>query len=259
MRGLLVFLVPFLVYAQGAKSDLDQGRAVFRSNCAFCHGMTGQGGRGPNLVSGQSTHGRTDADLKRIITKGVPGSSMPSFSDIEDKELARLVLFVKALSGGVATKETPSGNAANGRRVYARHACSACHRIGDEGSVYGPELTRIGAGRSLAYLREAIVNPSADVPPEWEGVEVVEKDGTEVRGVRVNEDTFTVQLRDPSQKFRMFDKSEVKEVRHLGATSLMPAYDGMPKEMLEDLVSYLYSLRGQGADAKAIQPRKGVQ
>ena len=83
-----------------------------------------------------------------------------------------------------------------------------------EGSVYGPELTRIGAGRSAEYIRESIVNPSADIPEEYEGVTVVTRDGKRITGVRINEDTFTVQLRDPSQNFRMFQKDEVREVIH---------------------------------------------
>jgi cytochrome c oxidase cbb3-type subunit III len=259
MRGFLLFSVTVVLSAQAPPSELEQGKAVFRSNCAFCHGMAGQGGRGPNLTSGQSTHGRTEPDIRRIVTKGVPGSSMPSFGGMDDKELDRLVAFVLSLSQGVPAQEKPSGNAERGQTAYARQGCAGCHRVGLEGSVYGPDLTRVGAGRPLAYLREAVVRPSADVPPEWEGVEVVLPDGADVRGVRVNEDTFTIQLRDLSQNFRMYDKSEVKSVKHLGNESLMPAYDRLSQETLDDLVAYLYSLRGQADRDAATQERKGIK
>lgn len=260
MRVFLWAVIPLALCAQTSRSELEQGKALFRSNCAFCHGMAGQGGRGPNLTSGQSTHGRTPQDITRIVTKGVPGSSMPSFAGMEPKELGRLVAFVLSLSQGVATQEKPAGNAERGRQVYVRQGCSGCHRIGMEGSVFGPELTRVGAGRSLAHLREAVVNPSADVPPEWEGVEIVTSDGTEVTGARVNEDTFTVQIRDLDQAFRMFDKSELKAVKPMGRKSLMPPYAALPKDQLEDLLAYLYSLRGQAErDAATQQMRKGIQ
>lgn len=260
MRVFLWAVLSAALSAQPPHSELEQGKALFRSNCAFCHGMAGQGGRGPNLASGASTHGRTPADIKRVVTKGVPGSSMPSFHDMEGKELDRLVAFVGTLSRGVATQEKPTGNAERGRQVYVKQGCGGCHRIGMEGSVYGPELTRVGAGRSLAYLREAVANPSADVPPEWEGVEIVTVDGAEVTGVRVNEDTFTVQIRDMEQAFRMYDKSELKEVKHLGPKSLMPAYGALPPAALDDLVAYLYGLRGQAErGASTQQPRKGIQ
>jgi cytochrome c oxidase cbb3-type subunit III len=260
MRVFFWAVTSVALCAQAPRSELEQGKALFRSNCAFCHGMAGQGGRGPNLTSGQSTHGRTPPDIKRIVAKGVPGSSMPSFRDMEEKELDRLVAFVLSLSQGVVSNEKPSGNPDRGRQVYAKQGCNSCHRIGMEGSAYGPELTRVGAGRSLAYLREAIVNPSGDVPPEWEGVEVVTADGAEVTGVRVNEDTFTVQLRDMGQQFRMYDKSELKAVKPLGRQSLMPTYAALPKDTLEDLLAYLYSLRGQTErDAATQQTRKGIQ
>src|SRR5207245_3862967 len=117
-----------------------------------------------------------------------------------------------------------------------------CHRIGTEGSVYGPELTRIGAGRSPDYIRESIVNPSADIPEEFTGLTVILRDGKRIKGVRINEDTFTVQLRDASQNFRMFQKDEVQQVTR-EAKSLMPVYSSLSKDDLQNLLAYLDGLR----------------
>lgn len=255
---LVWVLLPFTLCAQTSSDDAARGRALFRGNCAFCHGAAGQGGRGPNLAGGQATHGRTEADLRRVITKGVPGSSMPSFGGMDAKELDKLVAFVKSLSAGDASVEKASGDAAKGRAAYVRLGCAACHRIGEEGSDFGPELTRVGAGRPLAYLRQSIVEPSADIPEEYSGVTVVEKNGTRVSGTRLNEDTFSVQLRDVAQKFRLFDKSEVKEVI-ADKTSLMPAYKSLPKETLEDVIAYLASLRGPASETGAAKEREGIR
>src|SRR5690349_22875111 len=78
--------------------DLADGKATFRSNCAFCHGLTGGGGRGPALGSGRFLHGSTDDDIKTVIRGGVPGTTMPSF-EFEKDELDHLVAYVKSLSG----------------------------------------------------------------------------------------------------------------------------------------------------------------
>ena len=59
------------------------------------------------------------------------------------------------------------------------------------------------------------MQPSADVPEEFEGVTAVLKDGTRVRGIRINEDTFSLQLRDAAQKIRMFQKRRVARSRSM--------------------------------------------
>jgi cytochrome c oxidase cbb3-type subunit III len=236
-------LVPSLLMAQSTSNELAQGKSLFRGNCAFCHGATGEGGRGPNLVSGTPVHGASDTDLRRVISKGIPGTPMPSFG-LEHEEMDRLVVYVKSLRNASVAPEKGPGDAIAGKAVYEKLRCSACHRIGGEGSVYGPELTRIGSGRPLAYLRQSIVDPSADVPSEYETVTVVNKDGKKISGIRINEDTFSVQLRTIGQDFLMIQKDEVKEVR-AEKRSLMPPFAHLPQKDLDDLVSYLMFLRSE--------------
>ena len=184
---------------------------------------------------------------------------MPSFA-FEKDELDHLVAYVKSLSGsGSGTHASPvSGDAGKGRQIYERSGCAGCHRIGTEGSVYGPELTRIGAGRSPEYIRESIVNPSADIPEEFTGVTVILRDGKRIKGVRINEDTFTVQLRDASQNFRMFQKDDVQQVIH-ETKSLMPAYGSLSQEDLQNLLAYLESLQGDLNAGAGVKKEKGIR
>ena len=251
----IVVVAIFLLCAVSAQAQnqaqLAGGKATFRSNCAFCHGLTGGGGRGPALSSGRFVHGSATDDIKNVIRNGVPGTTMPSF-EFEKDELDELVAYIRSLSGSAPKAAPVAGDPLKGHRVYARSGCSGCHRIGMEGSVFGPDLTRVGAGRSAEYLRESIVNPSADVPEEYAGVTVVTRDGQRITGVRINEDTFTLQLRDASQNFRMFQKDEVQGVIP-ETKSLMPAYNSFAADDLQNLLAYLDSLRGDlkaGADVK---------
>jgi cytochrome c oxidase cbb3-type subunit 3 len=242
-------IVP-LCAAQTNEGGLDQGKAIFRSNCAFCHGLTAQGGRGPSLISSNLLHSGADDAIRNLITHGVPGTTMPGFEFPKD-DLDALVQFLRGLSGSNASTVKPPGDPAAGELVYSRAGCSNCHRIRSTGSIYGPELTRIGAGRSLDYIRESLLDPSADIADNYGGVTVVTKDGKRVTGVRVNEDTFTVQIRKPDQAFALFDKSETKEVIH-ETKSMMPAYNHLSPTDLQNLISYLSTLRGEqaaGADA----------
>lgn len=236
----------------------EQGRALFRSNCAFCHGADARGGRGPNLVSAPLAHGETPDAMKSVIREGVPGTSMPAFSEFTEKELAGIVAYLRSLSQGVPKQLKVAGDPAKGRDVYAANGCAGCHRIGDEGSVFGPDLSRVGGARSIAYLRDSIVNPSADVPDEYRGVRVVTSDDRTVTGIRINEDTFSVQLRDASQHFRMFQKDAVREVKEVDG-SLMPAYKNMTAADLQNLIAYLASLRASSEKNKTVHKAAGIK
>ena len=240
-----------------SEADLADGKATFRGNCAFCHGLTGGGGRGAALNSRRLAHGSADQDIKRVVTNGVPGTSMPAF-EFEKDELDRLVAYIRTLSGSAVMAAPVTGDPNKGRQVYQRSGCPGCHRIGVEGSIYGPELTRIGAGRSPEYIRESIVNPSADIPQEYAGVTVVTNDGQPITGVRINEDTFTVQLRDSSQNFQMFQKDEVQHVIP-ETKSLMPPFSSLAKDDLQNLLAYLDTLRGDLNAGAAAKKAEGIR
>ncbi|MBC7927386.1 MAG: c-type cytochrome [Bryobacteraceae bacterium] len=245
---MLTPLLSALLLFAPAANPVEQGQSIYRSNCAFCHGLTGLGGRGPDLV----TRSQPPEEIKRIVKGGVPGTTMPSFGGFEEEELNSIAAFVKHLAGSAPVGEKVSGNPANGKVIYAKQGCGNCHQIGVEGGTYGPELTRIGSARPAHYLSESITVPTNDVPPEYEGVTVVLNDGKKVQGVRINQDSFSVQVRLPSQQLRSFviGKDAKEIVRN--KTSLMPAYK-LPKDELDDLVAYMTTLRADATTGQAKQ------
>ncbi|MFQ5993306.1 MAG: c-type cytochrome, partial [Nitrospiraceae bacterium] len=48
-------------------------------------------------------------------------------------------------------------------KLMAQFACTACHKVGEQGGQLGPDLTQIGAKRDKEYIRRAILDPNADV------------------------------------------------------------------------------------------------
>ena len=63
-------------------------------------------------------------------------------------------------------------------------------------------------------------------------------------GIRLNEDDVSVQLRDEKDNLRSFLKENIREIGH-GKPSLMPSYGSiLSKKEIEDVISYLSSLRG---------------
>jgi cytochrome c oxidase cbb3-type subunit III len=253
----LLFSSLVLIDAIFAQETVTAGKAIFRSNCAFCHGLTGTGGRGPSLVSANIIQNTTDAALTGIIQKGIAGTTMPAFDSFHADDLSNLVAFIRSLSASGAKSEPISGDTKHGAQVYAQNGCAACHRIGETGSNFGPDLTRIGAARSAEYIQQSILDPSADIPEDFRGVSIVTMDGKHITGVRVNEDTFSVQLRLQNDKFALYRKSSLKSVED-EKKSLMPAYSKLTAKDLQDLRAYLDTLRGSVASTADAEKAKGI-
>ena len=83
-----------------------------------------------------------------------------------------------------------------------------------------------------------------DVSLRYDTVTAVTSDGRTIVGVPMNEDTFTLQVMDTSERVHSLDKKTLKSVRHENR-SLMPTYDAgrLPNADLDNLVAYLQSLR----------------
>jgi hypothetical protein len=63
--------------------------------------------------------------------------------------------------------------------------------------------------------------------------------------MRVNEYSFTIQVRDATNRFRSFRKRELKVLERQPNRSLMPSYrERLSASELDDLTAYLASLRG---------------
>jgi putative heme-binding domain-containing protein len=111
-------------------------------------------------------------------------------------------------------------------------------------SAFGPDLSAIGARRSLRYLRESVVDPSADVPLAYRAVTVTTAAGTKIRGIHLNEDDYSIQLRDGNGDPRSFLKDDLQGINY-ETESLMPSYRSLSAADLDNLMAYLNSLRGK--------------
>jgi cytochrome c oxidase cbb3-type subunit III len=221
-------------------ADIAAGAQTFRSHCSTCHGMKGEGGRGPSLATGQFFHGSTDAALLQNISRGIPGTEMPGIFYNADR-VWQVVAYVRSLSAGAAA---PKGNAAAGLKIYRASGCPGCHRIKGEGGRFGPDLTAIGRVRSLEHLRNAVVKPDADVRPRFWVVQTGDAKGKYHDGFLLNEDTYTVQIIDFTDQLWSLNKADLNMYK-ISKTSRMPSFaDRVTGANLDNLVSYLASLRG---------------
>ena len=223
--------------------DLAAGEHLYRTECAYCHGPHGEGGRGATLARPRLPHAPDDAALAAVIEYGIPETEMPGHW-LAPREVQQLVAYVRTL--GRVEPQKIEGDPVRGERLYAgKGGCARCHTVNGRGGALGPDLTEIGARRSISYLRESLIDPEAAVPEGFLQVQLVTRGGRSITGVRVNEDTFSIQIRDLSDKFQSYFRSELVEVIKQTGKSPMPSYRGtFTSAELDDLVAYLDSLRG---------------
>ena len=226
------------------KEDLAQGERLYMGACASCHGPRGDGGRGANLAVPRLLRAPDDQALFNIVKDGIEGTEMPRARRMIDREIWQVVAYVRSL--GRAALQTTAGDPAKGEQLYrTKGNCAQCHTIAGSGGGMGPELTDIGARRSPAYLRAAILDPEAAVPEGFLQLRIVTGDGRRITGVRLNENTFSIQVRDLQGRLHSFWKSGLAELHKDRGKSPMPGYrEVFTTEEVEDLVAYLVSLRG---------------
>ena len=219
------------------------GKLLFERHCALCHGMDGRGGRGPSLRRRKLVRAADDQALKSLIENGIP-PEMPEAWFLSKGEIASVAAYVRTL--GNAPEETLPGDPARGKAIYARSGCSACHILGGEGSGFGPDLTEVGGRRASARLRETLENPAKTLPENFLLIEATTDSGQTTRGIRLNEDTFSIQVKDQQGNIYSFRKSDLRNLKKLRGESPMPAYASVfSSAELDDLVNFLAAQRGK--------------
>jgi cytochrome c oxidase cbb3-type subunit 3 len=241
-----------------APAAADEGERLFLQECAVCHGPHGEGDRGPALAVPRLARVADGAGLRRLLRNGIEGTEMPA-ARLEPQELERIAAWVERL--GRRPVERVPGDAKRGRALYAgKGGCPACHALEGRGGALGPDLTEIAARRGAAYLRASLLTPEAALPrgympyrpdvsitQNFLQVRVTTRAGRELTGARVNEDTFSIQLRDATNTVFSFWKSELRELHKDWGKSPMPSYaDALDPRELDDLIAFLVSLRPGG-------------
>ncbi len=232
--------------------DIEDGKQQFAQNCSTCHGVDAGGQEGPDLHGVPASLG--DAVVQGIIRRGIPGTAMPSFSTVTDKQAADIVAYLRTLSGTAASEKTV-GDSQKGEALYNSSGCSTCHMIDGQGGSIGPDLSRIGASRGPTNLKTRLQDPGANLPQVGGGIfggsvtqylmfRAVEKDGHEVEGIRVGEDSFTIVLRDAGGKFHGLWKPSLRSLEKEPGKSFMPSFKGtLSDAQMDDVVAYLMTLK----------------
>jgi mono/diheme cytochrome c family protein len=205
LSALLLVLPVLCAAAEGQPAAtpelLARGKVLYERQCAACHGAEGHGDGGAayllypkprNFVSSDyrisSTWERrpTDEDLFNTITRGMPGSSMPPWDRLSEKDRWALVHYIKTFAqrpwpqdeaapppregekrGVIAVPpEPPYDDAARAQaaKLYAE-GCAACHGATGRGDGQQVQIDQEGFPVRPRDLSRGIFKGS-DAPEE---------------------------------------------------------------------------------------------
>jgi cytochrome c oxidase cbb3-type subunit III len=236
------------------------GEFQFRINCALCHGLGARGGgRGPDLTRAVKKHTHSDAEMFQVISNGIPGTAMPANGTngqgvgMTDEEIWQIITYIR--SQEVKAPAQAAGKAGHGKELFYGDAnCSTCHMVEGKGGRLGPELTSVGGSRTREAMIDSVRNPSRrlawglteatkEFPQEYESVTAMTADRKEIKGVTLNEDSFSVQIMDTDERIHLLQKNQLLSFQK-SRQSAMPKYgaDILSDKDLADIVAYLISV-----------------
>ena len=229
---------------QYSTADIVNGSTLYREQCVTCHGAFGNSVGTVDLRRGQFRSASSDDDLKKVISSGIPNTPMPGFK-FNPTELNGIVAFIRSgldVNSGAAKV----GDAKRGQALFTgKGQGTTCHKGNAAGSGgLAPDLGDVGAQRTALMLQMSISDPSSAMMPINRPIRITTKDGKTVRGRRLNEDTYSVQIMNEQGRLQSLLKSDVKQIEILTTSPMPPYKDKLTTEETADLVAYLLSLRG---------------
>lgn len=240
---LLVSMLASRVTPAAAAERALQGKVLFESHCAICHGAGGDG-RGAeaqrfftppaNFTSGnfkfRSTPSGslpTDEDLQRTIRRGLPGSGMVAQEQLSDAEIREVIAYVKSFSPRwrTETRSPPvvvieptdlNSLAGQGKALFKKAGCPECH--GESGRGDGPSAKSLtSAGRPARPANLAGPLKAGNRPADIYRVLITGLDGTPMPSYRDALDekeiwalgVYVARLADPRSQTVLVDDERI--------------------------------------------------
>lgn len=274
-------------FSRGQEQGLiDQGEKLFRKkkSCLACHQVVAnenndeedegeeeegedveaegiaEGGRvGPNLLRAGFLYPpewlyvwlKNPQDIK-------PETKMPNLGLNDDEEKA-IIAYLASLKGGV--NETPvewlpylaiPGDAQNGERLFfdekTQAGCVRCHTVNKKGGQEGPDLSFIGAARTLPFLLESILDPNKVITTGFAKVALLFKGKYQgkitLTGTRVNEDESSIDLIDKNGQAHHFSKDRIRRVFQKPSPMAQGNFrKKLTVEEIRDILAFLKTLK----------------
>ena len=139
---------------------------------------------------------------------------------------------------------TQKGDVANGKALYLRQGCIACHAIDQKAEQKGPYLGSAGSKFTRDYLIQSVLDPNAVVAQGFQTELITTNDKKVHMGFVTKEEDGVIDLRNIAGIVTKIKEVDIKKRDHQ-TTSMMPP--GLASTLtvgqFTDLIEYLVSLK----------------
>jgi cytochrome c oxidase cbb3-type subunit 3 len=230
-------------------SLVQQGAALFRQDCSFCHGRDATGGEsGPDLTRSKLVAADVNGDkIGSVVRSGRPDKGMPPF-DRTDQQIANLVAFIRTQqraaqaqggrrgSGGrkgVSPEDLQTGNVEAGKKYFeGSGGCAGCHS--PTGDLAGIALRYKGL-----ELEEQMLYPRHAKSK----VTVTLASGQEISGTLASLDEFTVGLTNAGGVYQSWRTRDVRYKVDAPVEAHVDLFSKYTDDDVHNLLAYLQTLK----------------
>jgi cytochrome c oxidase cbb3-type subunit 3 len=228
---------------------VQQGAALFRQDCSFCHGRDATGGEtGPDLTRSKLVAADVNGDkVGSVVRNGRPEKGMPPF-DRSDQQIASLVAFihtqqqsalgVNGLRGkggrkGVDPSDLQTGNVEAGKSYFeGKGGCATCH------SPTG-DLAGVASRYKGLELEEQMLYPKQAKSK----VSVTLESGQEISGTLAYLDEFTVGLINAAGSYQSWRIRDVKYKVDAPVEAHVDLFSKYTDDDVHNLMAFLQTLQ----------------
>lgn len=227
---------------------VEQGAALFRQDCSFCHGRDATGGEsGPDLTRSKLVAADVNGEkIATVVRSGVPDKGMPAF-DRTDQQIASLVAFIhtqqavlaqggrKGAGGrkGVDPEDLQTGNVAAGKKYFeGAGGCVGCH------SPTG-DLAGVASRYKGLELEQRMLYPHRVKSK----VTMTLASGQEITGTLEYLDEFTVGLTNADGAYQSWRTRDVKYKVDAPVEAHVELFSKYTDGDVHNLMAYLQTLK----------------
>jgi cytochrome c oxidase cbb3-type subunit 3 len=229
-------------------SLVEQGAALFRQDCSFCHGRDATGGEsGPDLTRSKLVAADVKGDkIGSVVRSGRPDKGMPPF-DRTDQQIASLVAFIhtqqnavaqdrrrgKGGRKGVDPEDLQTGNVEAGRKYFeGAGGCSGCHSPSGDLAGIASRYKGLELEEQMLYPRHAKSK-----------VTVTLASGQEIPGTLAYLDEFTVGLTNAEGVYQSWRTRDVHYKLDAPVEAHVDLFSKYTDDDVHNLMAYLQTLK----------------
>jgi len=143
-------------------------------------------------------------------------------------------------------------DARKGRGLFTAAGCMACHRVGDEGTSIGPDLSTLGDRDDADSIIRSILSPNSIIVEGYSLLTIGTRDGNAYAGIFEQENDRVVRLVQINGESVSIDKSTIVS-RQSVHQSPMPPYERVfSPSQLADLTAWLMQQRTSAAPVTSV-------